>query len=61
MIFIALIVWSIVYLVYEDYTKTFVTHEQSTMWMSIMSFCTLLSGFIVYLINIRITKKQASK
>lgn len=60
-IFSILIVWSIVYLVHEDYTKTFVTHEQSAMWMSIMSFCTLLTGFIVYLINIRITKKQASK
>ena len=60
-VFSALIVWSIVYLVHEDYTKTFVAHEQSAMWMSIMSFCTLLAGFIVYLINIRITKKQASK
>jgi APA family basic amino acid/polyamine antiporter len=60
-LFSALIVWSIVYLVHEDYTKTFVTHEQSFMWMSIMSFCTLLAGLIVYLINIRITKKQASQ
>ena len=60
-VFSALIVWSIVYLVHEDYTKTFIAHEQSAMWMSIMSFCTLLAGFIVYLINIRITKKQASK
>ena len=61
LIFIALIVWSIVYLVYEDYTKTYVTHEQSFMWMSIMSFCTLLAGLIVYFINVKTTKKQISQ
>lgn len=57
-LFSALIIWSIVYIVHEDYVKTFVTQEQSAPWMTIMSFCTLLAGFIVYLINIRITKKQ---
>ena len=60
-LFSALIVWSIVYLVHEDYTKTFITHEQSAPWMTIMSFCTLLAGFIVYFINIKISKKQITQ
>lgn len=60
-LFSALIIWSIVYLLNEDYTKTFVTHEQSAPWMTIMSFCTLLAGLIVYLINIRISKKQITQ
>ena len=57
-IFCILIIWSIVYLVHEDYVKTFVTHDQSVMWMSLMSFLTLLSGVIVYLIDRRMTTKQ---
>ena len=47
-----------VYLVHEDYVNTFVTHEQPVMWMSLMSFLTLLSGVIVYLIDRRMTQKQ---
>lgn len=58
-IFCVLIVWSIVYLVHEDYVNTFVTHEQPVMWMSLMSFLTLLSGVVVYLINRKITKKNS--
>lgn len=58
-IFCVLIVWSIVYLVHEDYVNTFVTHEQPAMWMSLMSFLTLLSGVVVYLINRKITKKNS--
>lgn len=57
-IFCVLIVWSIVYLVHEDYVNTFVTHEQPVMWMSLMSFLTLLSGIVVYLINRKITTKN---
>jgi APA family basic amino acid/polyamine antiporter len=57
-IFCILIIWSIVYLVHEDYVKTFITHDQSVMWMSLMSFLTLLSGVIVYLIDRRMTTKQ---
>ncbi|MCD7898518.1 MAG: amino acid permease [Bacteroides sp.] len=47
-IFIALIFWSIVYLVYEDYMNTFVEQTQSVMWMTIMSILTLLTGVILY-------------
>ena len=60
-IFSILIIWSIVYLVYEDYINAIVKHEQSFMWMSAMSFCTLLIGLIVYFINIKITKKSSSQ
>lgn len=60
-IFAILIIWSITYLIHEDYVKTFVTHEQSFMWMSIMSFCTLLVGFIVYLVNLRISSKKIAQ
>lgn len=57
-IFCILIVWSIVYLVHEDYVKVFVTHEQPVMWMTLMSFLTLLAGVVVYLIDRRMTNKQ---
>ena len=45
-IFCLLILWSIVYLVYEDYTK-FANGEQPVMWMTLMSAFTLVSGIIV--------------
>ena len=56
-IFCLLILWSIVYLVYEDYIK-FANGEQPVMWMTLMSAFTLVSGIIVYFINRIITKKQ---
>lgn len=58
-VFCALILWSIVYLVYEDYYK-YVDGEQSAMWMTLMSALTLVSGVIVYFINRIITKKHIS-
>ena len=58
-IFCVLILWSIVYLVHEDYHK-YVDGEQSAMWMTLMSAFTLVTGFIVYLINRVITKKHTS-
>lgn len=50
-LFIALIVWSIVYLAYEDYRATFVDGTQTVMWMSLMSILTLLTGAGVYYLN----------
>lgn len=50
-IFIALILWSIVYLVYEDYKDTFIEGTQEVMWMSVMSILTLLTGAGVYYLN----------
>lgn len=50
-VFIILISWSIVYLIVEDYNRTFVEGAQSIMWMSLMSLVTLLTGAGVYLLN----------
>jgi len=50
-LFIALILWSVVYLIHEDYYNTFVEHTQTVMWMSLMSAGTLLSGMMVYVMN----------
>ena len=50
-IFIILIVWSIVYLVREDFIQTFIESKQSAMWMSLMSFLTLLTGALIYQAN----------
>lgn len=50
-VFIALILWSIVYLVYEDYKDTFIEGTQRVMWMSSMSILTLLTGAGVYYLN----------
>ena len=59
-VFSLLILWSIVYLVYEDYTM-YANGEQSLMWMTLMSAFTLVSGIIVYFINKLITKKQTNE
>ena len=50
-VFIVLILWSIIYLVCEDYTNTFVNDQQSAMWMTLMSLATLLTGMGLYLLN----------
>ncbi len=50
-IFCILIIWSIIYLVNDDFTKTFVTHEQKFMVMTVMSVGTLVLGAAVYLID----------
>lgn len=60
-IFIALILWSIVYLVYEDYKDTFIEHTQPVMWMSCMSALTLLTGAGVYYLNRIVAAKCASR
>jgi len=60
-IFIALILWSICYLFYEDYAKTFVTGEQSVMWMTIMSVATFALGLVIYFIDKSISRNDAQK
>lgn len=59
-IFIALILWSISYLVYEDYENTFIYGTQRMMWMSSMSILTLLTGAGVYYLN-RVISKPKNK
>lgn len=60
-IFIVLILWSITYLVYEDFVCTFVTHTQRVMWMSLMSALTLLTGAMLYYINRVVIKHKRIK
>lgn len=60
-IFILLIVWSMVYLIYDDYEKTFITGTQTAMWMSLMSFLTLLSGALLFLLNKYVVKRKLTK
>jgi APA family basic amino acid/polyamine antiporter len=50
-IFILLIVWSIVYLVREDFILTFIEGKQDAMWMTLMSLLTLVSGALIYRTN----------
>lgn len=50
-IFIVLTLWSISYLIYEDYTNTFIKETQEVMWTTLMSGLTLLSGAGLYLLN----------
>ena len=57
-IFIALILWSIVYLVYEDYKDTFIKGTQQVMWMSCMIILTLLTGAGVYYLNKIVTARH---
>lgn len=57
-IFITLIVWSIVYLVYEDFQNTFIHGSQPMMWMSLMSLLTLLTGAGLFLINKSVVIKR---
>ncbi len=57
-IFIILILWSIVYLVREDYVSTFVRKTQPVMWMSLMSLLTLLTGAVLYIWNQKIVNRR---
>ena len=50
-LFMIPILFSVIYLVREDFIKTFVTGEQAAMWTTIMSAGTLLLGTAVYYAN----------
>lgn len=60
-LFIALILWSVIYLIREDYMRTFVEREQAAMWMTLMSGCTLLTGAGVYWWNYIAVKRKNKK
>ncbi|NDV65542.1 APC family permease [Bacteroides sp. 224] len=59
-VFITLILWSIIYLIHEDYVSTFIDREQPVMWMTLMSVLTLLTGAGLYWWN-SIAVKHKSK
>lgn len=44
-------VWSIVYLMFDDFDQTFVSHSQDAPWTTIMSFGTLLIGAAIWWIE----------
>ena len=50
-LFMIPILFSVVYLIREDFVKTFITHEQAAMWTTIMSAGTILVGTAVYFAN----------
>ncbi|MCQ2288203.1 MAG: amino acid permease [Muribaculaceae bacterium] len=50
-LFCSIIVWSIVYLMYTDFEKAFVTHEQALPWTTIASIGTLLMGALLWFVN----------
>lgn len=50
LLFIVLILWSIVYLIFDDFAKV-ASGEQTTVWMTLMSLLTLFTGAVVYFLN----------
>jgi len=56
LLFCLLIICSIVYLVYQDFTKSFVEHSQSAPWTTIASVLTILIGCLLWFVNVRINK-----
>lgn len=59
-LFCIVIVWSIVYLMQTDFSKAFVSHEQSAPWTTIASCCTLLAGGVLWYVNKAITKRSGN-
>lgn len=41
-------VWSIVYLIFDDFQQVFVSHQQTAPWTTVMSFGTLLLGALIW-------------
>lgn len=60
-IFILLILWSIGYLVFEDFQQTFINGNQPIMWMSVISSLTLITGALLYLINKKIIQLKIKR
>ena len=56
LVFCLLIICSIAYLVYQDFSKSFVEHSQSAPWTTIASVMTLLIGCLLWFVNKRIKK-----
>ena len=57
-LFSVVILWSIGYLVYEDYVNTYVLCTQSFMWITAMSVLTLFAGYLIYLIDLKLIKRN---
>lgn len=57
-LFCAIILWSIVYMMYNDYEKTFVSHTQNAPWTMILSMGTVLTGLLFYWVNKKLSKDK---
>lgn len=60
-LFCAVIVWSIVYLMQSDFSKAFVTHEQIAPWTTIASCATLLAGGVLWYVNKALTRNDSEE
>lgn len=58
MFFCAIIVWSIIYLIYDDFVKAFIEHQQLAPWTTIASSLTLLFGMLLWFVNRRLDEKK---
>ena len=54
LVFCLLIICSISYLIYQDFTKSFVEHSQTAPWTTIASVLTLLIGCLLWFVNKKI-------
>ena len=61
LIFCLLIICSIVYVIYQDFTKSFVDHSQSAPWTTIASVMTLLIGCLLWFVNKKINQSDQRK
>ncbi|MCQ2606021.1 MAG: amino acid permease [Bacteroidales bacterium] len=50
-VFCTIILWSIIYVIYDDFVQTFISHTQIAPWTTILSCITILSGTLVYFLN----------
>ena len=61
LVFCLLIICSISYLVYQDFTKSFVEHSQTAPWTTIASVLTLLIGCLLWFVNKKINMSSQGK
>ena len=60
-VFCAVILFSIMYMIYDDYEKTYILHSQDLMWTTIASALTLVSGAFVYDLQKKHNKRRDKK
>ncbi len=61
LVFCLLIICSISYLIYQDFTKSFVEHSQTAPWTTIASVLTLLIGCLLWFVNKKINMSSQGK
>ena len=61
LVFCLVILCSIAYLVYKDFTNTFVDHSQLAPWTTIASVATLLVGWSLWFVAKRVNDREGKK